>query len=94
MYQSSYKSSDYYRKTREVYTGNMSLSEVTDDLNTTTDENAKDAVRVFLTRMNRRFISSDVITSDAIILDHCGSWVNVTEACLRERGVQPYKVWG
>ena len=59
MYQSSYKSSDYYRKTREVYTGGMPLSEVTDDLNTTTDENAQDAVRVFLTRMNRRFISAD-----------------------------------
>ena len=59
MYQSSYKSSDYYRKTREVYTGNMTLSEVTKDLNTTTDENAKDAVRVFITRMNRRFISAD-----------------------------------
>lgn len=59
MYQSSYKSSDYYRKTREVYTGSMTLSEVTDDLNTTTDANAKDAVRVFLTRMNRRFISAD-----------------------------------
>jgi hypothetical protein len=59
MYQSSYKSSDYYRKTREVYTGSMTLSKVTDDLNTTTDANAKDAVRVFLTRMNRRFISAD-----------------------------------
>lgn len=59
MYQSSYKSSDYYRKTREVYTGSMKLSEVIDDLNTTTDANAKDAVRVFLTRMNRRFISAD-----------------------------------
>ena len=59
MYQSSYKSSDYYRKTREVYTGSMSLSEVTADLNETTDANAKDAVRVFLTRMNRRFISAD-----------------------------------
>lgn len=59
MYQSSYKSSDYYRKTREVYTGSMTLSEVTADLNETTDANAKDAVRVFLTRMNRRFISAD-----------------------------------
>lgn len=59
MYQSSYKSSDYYRKTREVYTGNMTLEEVTDDLNSTTDDNTKDAVRVFLTRMNRRFISAD-----------------------------------
>lgn len=59
MYQSSYKSSDYYRKTREVYTGTISLSDVTGDLNTTTDANARDAVHVFLTRMNRRFISAD-----------------------------------
>ena len=59
MYQSSYKSSDYYRKTRELYTGNMKLAEIIADLNSTTDSNAKDAVRVFLTRMNRRFISAD-----------------------------------
>lgn len=59
MYQSSYKSSDYYRKTREVYTENISINDVTADLNLTTDSNAKDAVRVFLTRMNRRFISAD-----------------------------------
>ena len=59
MYQSSYKSSDYNRKAREVYTGNMTLAEVTKDLNSTTDANATDAVRVYLTRMNRRFISAD-----------------------------------
>ena len=59
MYQSSYKSSDYYRKTREIYTNTLKLSEVTKDLNSTTDGNSKDAVRVFLTRMNRRFISAD-----------------------------------
>ena len=59
MYQSSYKSSDYYRKAREIYIGNIQLSEVTEDLNTTTDGNVKDAVRIFLTRMNRRFISAD-----------------------------------
>ena len=59
MYQSSYKSSDYYRKTREVYMGNMKLSDVTDDLTNTTNENTGDAVRVFVTRMNRRFISQD-----------------------------------
>ncbi len=59
MYQSSYKSSDYYRKTREVYTKAIKLSDVTADLNSTTDANAKDAVRIFLTRMNRRFISAD-----------------------------------
>ena len=59
MYQSSYKSSDYYRKTREVYMGNMSLSDVTEDLTNTTNENTADAVRVFVTRMNKRFISQD-----------------------------------
>ena len=59
MYQSSYKSSDYYRKTHEVYMENMSLSDVTEDLINTTNENAADAVRVFVTRMNKRFISQD-----------------------------------
>ena len=59
MYQSSYKSSDYYRKTHEVYIENMSLSDVTEDLINTTNENAADAVRVFVTRMNKRFISQD-----------------------------------
>lgn len=59
MYQSSYKSSDYYRKTHEVYMENMSLSDVTEDLINTTNENAADAVRVFVTKMNKRFISQD-----------------------------------
>lgn len=59
MYQSSYKSSDYYRKTHEVYMENMSLSDVTEDLINTTNENTADAVRVFVTRMNKRFISQD-----------------------------------
>ena len=59
MSQSSYKSSDYYRKTREVYMGNMSLSDVAEDLTNTTNENAADAVRVFITKMNKRFISQE-----------------------------------
>jgi len=59
MSQSSYKSSDYYRKTREVYMENMSLSDVTEDLTNTTNENAADAVRVFITKMNKRFISQE-----------------------------------
>lgn len=57
MSQSNYKNSDYYRKTREVYWGNMSLSDVTEDLINTTNENTGDAVRDFVTKMNRRFIS-------------------------------------
>lgn len=59
MYQSSYQSSNFYRETRKVYTGETKLADVTNDINAITDENAKDAVRVFLTRMNRRFISAD-----------------------------------
>lgn len=59
MSQSSFKSSYYYRKTREVYMGNMSLSDVTEDLTNTTNESTADAVRVFVTKMNRRFISND-----------------------------------
>lgn len=57
--QSTYKSSDYYRKTREVYMGNMSLSDVAEDLTNTTNENTGDAVTVFVTKMNRQFISKD-----------------------------------
>lgn len=57
--QSTYKISDYYRKTREVYMGNMSLSDVAEDLTNTTNENTGDAVTVFVTKMNRQFISKD-----------------------------------
>ena len=57
--QSSYKSSDYYRKTRELYIGNMTLTEITADLNSTTDDNAKEAVRGFVLRINQRFMSAD-----------------------------------
>ena len=57
--QSTYKSSDYYRKTREVYMGNMSLSDVTEDLTNTTNENTGNDVRSFLTKINKLFISYD-----------------------------------
>ena len=56
---SSYGSSNYYRITREVYYGKKKLSEVTKELNVTTDQNSNDAVNVFLTRMNRLFIDND-----------------------------------
>ena len=59
MYQSSYKSSDYYRKTREVYIGKLSLSDVTEDLNETTDRNSENAVESFANKMNSRFDSND-----------------------------------
>ena len=59
MYQSSYKSSDYYKKSRELYMGDIKLPLITKDLNSTTDGNVRDSVRIFLTRMNRRFVSAD-----------------------------------
>lgn len=59
MYQSSYKSSDYYCKTRELYRDEISIADVIKDLNDTTDSNVEDAVRIYITRMNRRFISAD-----------------------------------
>lgn len=59
MYQSSYKSSDYYRKTRDLYRGELDITEIIDDLNDVTDTNEQDAVKIYVTRMNRRFISAD-----------------------------------
>ena len=59
MYQSSYKSSDYYRKTREVYKKITSIQGVINDLEDTTNRNATDAVRVYVTKMNQRFVSAD-----------------------------------
>ena len=34
-----------------------------------------------------------VITSDSIILDHCISWVNLTEECMKQKGKQGIQVW-
>ena len=34
-----------------------------------------------------------VITSDSIILDHCISWVNIAEECMRRKGKQGIRVW-
>ena len=59
MYQSSYLSSEYYRKTRELYRKETSIRDITNQLETKTDMNAPDAIKVFITRMNRRFISAD-----------------------------------
>ena len=39
------------------------------------------------------YSKENVITSDAIILNHCVSWVNLTEGCVKERGAQVLRVW-
>ena len=59
MYQSSYKSSDYYRKAKELYSGVLSLTDITEDLNDTSDANAENAVESYVNRMSRRFDSQD-----------------------------------
>ena len=35
----------------------------------------------------------NVISSDSVVLDHCGSWLNLTARCLEKQGVQPLRVW-
>ena len=34
-----------------------------------------------------------VITSDAIILDHCESWINLTAECMKRKGIQGKRVY-
>ena len=36
----------------------------------------------------------NVITTDAIILDHCRSWVNLVSECMRSEGKSEIRVWG
>ncbi len=35
----------------------------------------------------------NVISSDAIILDHCKSWINLMKECVEKCGISPLKVW-
>ena len=35
----------------------------------------------------------NVITSDSIILDHCKSWINLIEKCVKKNGTRFFKVW-
>jgi len=35
----------------------------------------------------------NVITSDSIILDHCGSWINLTSECMKKAGINALQVW-
>lgn len=58
-YQSSYKSSYYYRKTREVYLEKLSINDVIADLDNTTDDPIKDSIKIFISKMNQRFDSRD-----------------------------------
>ena len=34
-----------------------------------------------------------IITSDSIILDHCGSWINLVSECMRKLGREGIRLW-
>lgn len=58
-FQSSYKSSDYYRKTREIYTGELCLKDVTETLLETATNDMDYAIKNFMTRIDKRFSNGD-----------------------------------
>ena len=58
-YQSSYLSSDFYRRARELYRHEVSIQDLTEELDQKTDLNAPDAINAFVLRMNQRFDSAD-----------------------------------
>lgn len=58
-YNSTYLSSEYYAKARRVYKGEMKLTEVTVALEERTNDNEKDAVKTFVSKMNLRFKNGD-----------------------------------
>ncbi|WP_311764976.1 DUF4268 domain-containing protein [Paenibacillus agricola] len=58
-FQASYKSSDYYNKSREVLSGITSLAEVTQDINNTVDKDMSSIITNFIARTDRRFVSGE-----------------------------------
>ncbi len=39
------------------------------------------------------YSKENVITSDSVILDHCSSWINLTEKCMERVNRQGLRVW-
>lgn len=58
-FNASYRSSEYYRATRSIYLGQMSLEEITQDINQTVDADMEFAISNFVTRIEKRFGSGD-----------------------------------
>ncbi|MCK9216876.1 MAG: DUF4268 domain-containing protein [Firmicutes bacterium] len=54
-FNASYKSSDYYNKSRDALQGKTSLNFITDDLKKTVDEDINSIIANFITRTDRRF---------------------------------------
>ncbi|MEQ8678082.1 MAG: DUF262 domain-containing protein [Aggregatilineales bacterium] len=58
-FQSSYQSSVYYNKSRDVLSDNASLVSIASDLEATVDDNMTGAITNFIVRTNRRFDSGE-----------------------------------
>ena len=58
-FQSNYQSSVYYNKSRDVLSGNASLVSISEDLNSTVDNDMASAIKAFTARTNRRFDSGE-----------------------------------
>ena len=58
-FQANYQSSVYYNKSRDVLSGNASLTSITDDLDNTVDRVMASAISSFIARTDRRFDSGD-----------------------------------
>jgi len=58
-FQANYQSSVYYNKSRDVLSGNASLSSIADDLDNTVDNDMVAAISSFITRTKRRFDSGE-----------------------------------
>lgn len=58
-FNSSYKSSEYYRKARGVYTGEIALSDVTASLVDTTNKDMSNGLRAFMIRIDKYFSNGD-----------------------------------
>ena len=57
MFQATYKSSDVYKFTRQIYYGEIALDSVTKALNDISTKNANDAIVSFIAKMNPKFSS-------------------------------------
>lgn len=54
-FQSSFKSSDYYRKTRELYNGTITIEDIIDDLRMTIYNDQNTVVGYFMTKIDKKF---------------------------------------
>jgi hypothetical protein len=58
-FNASYKSSDYYRKSRDLLLDEISLNKITADLNSTIESDMENLVANFITHTDRRFDKGD-----------------------------------